>query len=121
VGWVYQNVLMRWRREFRQAPGNAFPGHGQRRWSEGRVAELERKSGQQEVRLIEGVFAAHRRTAKGGHRLIFTYVHQSVDCVELPEHVVVIGKSHHEFWRCRLSNRSHLPELPGQDAHVCSP
>jgi transposase len=40
---VNPNVLQRWRREFRQAPGNAFPGNGQRRWSEGRVAELERK------------------------------------------------------------------------------
>src|SRR5579872_2250638 len=44
---VNPNVLHRWRKEFRQGPGNAFPGHGQRRWSEGRVAELERKIGQQ--------------------------------------------------------------------------
>ena len=43
---VNTNVLQRWRREFRQTPGNAFPGNGQRRWSEGRVAELERKIGQ---------------------------------------------------------------------------
>jgi hypothetical protein len=28
------------------APGNAFLGHGQRRWSEGCIAELERKIGQ---------------------------------------------------------------------------
>lgn len=32
---VNPNVLQRWRREFRQAPANAFPGNGQRRWSEG--------------------------------------------------------------------------------------
>ena len=32
------NVLRRWRKEFRQGPGNAFPGQGQRRWSEGRIA-----------------------------------------------------------------------------------
>jgi len=32
-------------------PGNAFPGQGQRRWSEGRVAELERKIGQQAVEI----------------------------------------------------------------------
>src|SRR3990172_6583376 len=44
---VNPNVLQRWRREFRQGPGNAFPGLGQRRWAEGRVAELERKIGQQ--------------------------------------------------------------------------
>jgi transposase-like protein len=46
---VSPNVLHRWVREFRQAPGNAFPGQGQRRWSEGRVVELERKIGQQTV------------------------------------------------------------------------
>ena len=40
---VSPNVLHRWRREFRQGPGNAFPGNGKDRWSEGRVAELERK------------------------------------------------------------------------------
>ena len=48
---VSPNVLHRWRREFRQAPGNAFPGQGQRRWSEGKVAELERKIGQQAVEI----------------------------------------------------------------------
>ena len=48
---VNPNVLRRWRREFRQAPGNAFPGNGQQRWSEGRVAELERKIGQQVVEI----------------------------------------------------------------------
>jgi transposase-like protein len=48
---VSRNVLHRWVREFRQAPGNAFPGQGQRRWSEGKVAELERKIGQQTVEI----------------------------------------------------------------------
>jgi transposase-like protein len=48
---VSPKVLHRWRREFRQAPGNAFPGQGQRCWSEGRVAELERKIGQQAVEI----------------------------------------------------------------------
>jgi transposase len=53
---VNPNVLHRWRREFRQGPGNAFPGHGQRRWSEGRMAELERKIGQQalEIDFLKG-------------------------------------------------------------------
>jgi hypothetical protein len=63
---VNPNVLQRWRREFRQALGNAFPGNGQRRSSEGRVAELERKIGQQvvEIDFLKGcVLAAHRRTA----------------------------------------------------------
>src|SRR5260370_27865525 len=44
---VNPNVLHRWRREFRQGPGNVFPGNGKQRWSEGRIAELERKGGQQ--------------------------------------------------------------------------
>jgi transposase-like protein len=48
---VNPNVLHRWRREFRQGPGNAFPGQGQRRWSEGRIAELERKIGQQTLQI----------------------------------------------------------------------
>ena len=44
---VNPNVLHRWRREFRQGPGNPFPGLGKRRWEEGRVPQLERKIGQQ--------------------------------------------------------------------------
>ena len=53
---VNPNLLHRWRKEFRQGPGNAFPGHGQRRWSEGRIAELERKIGQQtlEIDFLKG-------------------------------------------------------------------
>ena len=53
---VNPNVLHRWRREFRHGPGNAFPGNGTRRWSEGRVAELERKVGQQalEIDFLKG-------------------------------------------------------------------
>ena len=53
---VNPNVLHRWRREFRQGPGNAFPGNGKPRWSEGRVAELERKIGQQalEIDFLKG-------------------------------------------------------------------
>ena len=53
---VNPNVLHRWRREFRQGPGNAFPGNGKQRWSEGRIAELERKIGQQalEVDFLKG-------------------------------------------------------------------
>ena len=48
---VDPNVLHRWRREFRQGVGNAFPGNGKQRWSEGQIAELERKVGQQELEL----------------------------------------------------------------------
>jgi hypothetical protein len=37
--------------EFRHGPGNAFPGNGKQRWPEGRIAELERKIGQQTVEI----------------------------------------------------------------------
>ena len=53
---VNPNVLHRWRREFRDGPGNAFSGSGKRRWEEGRVAQLERKIGQQalEIDFLKG-------------------------------------------------------------------
>ena len=53
---INPNVLHRWRREFRQGPGNAFPGLGKRRWEEGRVSQLERKIGQQtlEIDFLKG-------------------------------------------------------------------
>ena len=48
---VNPNVLHRWRREQQQGPGNVFPGNGRRRWPEGRIAELERKVGQQALEI----------------------------------------------------------------------
>ncbi len=54
---VNPNVLHRWRREFRHGPGNAFPGNGKQRWSEEtKVAQLERKVGQQtlEIDFLKG-------------------------------------------------------------------
>jgi transposase len=53
---VNPNVLHRWRREFRDGPGNAFSGTGNRRWEENRVAQLERKIGQQtlEIDFLKG-------------------------------------------------------------------
>lgn len=53
---VNPNVLHRWRREMREGPGNVFSGHGKQRWSDGRVAELERKVGQQtlEIDFLKG-------------------------------------------------------------------
>src|ERR1043166_6728071 len=48
---VNPNLLHRWRREFREGTGNAFPGNGKQRWSEGRLAELERKIGQQTLEI----------------------------------------------------------------------
>ena len=53
---VNPNVLHRWRREFRRGPGNPFSGNGRPRWSDGRIAELERKVGQQalEIDFLKG-------------------------------------------------------------------
>ena len=49
---VNPNTLYRWQKEFREGPGNAFPGTGIRRW----VAKLERKVGQQtlEIDFLKG-------------------------------------------------------------------
>jgi transposase len=53
---INPNVLHRWRKEFRHGPGNAFPGVGKRRWDETKVAQLERKVGQQtlEIDFLKG-------------------------------------------------------------------
>jgi transposase-like protein len=65
---VNRNLLHRRRREFRQAPGNAFPGNGQRRWSEGKIAELERKIGRQavEIDFSKGVCSASKNSGAAG-------------------------------------------------------
>ena len=36
---INPNLLHRWRREFRQGPGNVFPGERKRRWEETPTAE----------------------------------------------------------------------------------
>ena len=53
---INANVLHRWRKEFRHGPSNAFPGVGKRRWDETKVAQLERKVGQQalEIDFLKG-------------------------------------------------------------------
>ena len=48
---INPSLLHRWRKEFRHGPGNAFPGVGKRRWDETKVAQLERKVGQQAVEI----------------------------------------------------------------------
>jgi transposase-like protein len=48
---VDPNVLHRWRREFREGPGNAFPGLGNKRWDDTQQAKLERKIGQQTLEI----------------------------------------------------------------------
>src|ERR1700675_1835864 len=76
---VNPSVLHRWRREIRQGPGNAFPGNRKQRWSEGPIADLERKIGQQasdiaflkgclqrieEQRMLQAVSGNPRSTAR---------------------------------------------------------
>ena len=53
---INPNPLHRWRKEFRHGPGNAFSGPGKRRWEEPRIAQLERKVGQQtlEIDFLKG-------------------------------------------------------------------
>src|ERR1700676_1867452 len=53
---VNPSVLHRWREEFRQEPGKAFPGSGRRGTEPERVAQLERKIGQQalEIDFLKG-------------------------------------------------------------------
>jgi transposase len=46
---VNPNVMHRWRREFRQGPGNAFRGNGSSAGA--KIAELERKIGQQTLEI----------------------------------------------------------------------
>lgn len=53
---VNPNLLQRWRQEFRVSPGSAFPGKGRGRAEPDRVAQLERKIGQQtlEIDFLKG-------------------------------------------------------------------
>lgn len=48
---VRDTVLSRWRQEFRESPATAFPGIGHARSEPDRVAQLERKIGQQAVEI----------------------------------------------------------------------
>jgi len=48
---INPNLLHRWRRDFQQAPEHAFLGWGKNRPDENRVAELERKIGQQSLEI----------------------------------------------------------------------
>jgi transposase-like protein len=53
---VNPNLLQRWRQEFHAWPGSAFPGKGRGRAEPDRVAQLERKIGQQtlEIDFLKG-------------------------------------------------------------------
>jgi len=43
---LYPQLVLRWRREYRADPINAFGGHGNPSTAETKIAELERKIGQ---------------------------------------------------------------------------
>jgi len=53
---VNPSVLHRWQQEYRQEPKKAFPGSGRRGTEPDRVAQLERKIGQQalEIDFLKG-------------------------------------------------------------------
>jgi transposase-like protein len=53
---VNPGLLHRWREEFQHEPGKAFPGSGRRGAEPDRVAQLERKIGQQalEIDFLKG-------------------------------------------------------------------
>jgi transposase len=48
---INPNLLHRWRKDFQESPGHAFPGLGKKRADENRVAELEQKIGQQALEI----------------------------------------------------------------------
>ena len=48
---INPSLLHRWRRDFQQSSEQAFPGLGKKRADENRVAELERKIGQQALEI----------------------------------------------------------------------
>ena len=56
--------------------------------------------------LLTSLTMGEDGNSERGHRLIFNYTYQTVDGVQLPEHVAVIRESHHEVWRYRLSGCS---------------
>ena len=53
---VHPNLVQRWCQEFREGPASAFPGAGKRRVEPDRLAQLERKIGQQalEIDFLKG-------------------------------------------------------------------
>jgi len=56
--------------------------------------------------LLTSLTVGDGGNSEQGHRLTFSYTYQTVDGVELPEHLVVSRESHHEVWRYTLSGCS---------------
>ena len=69
---VHTTELYRWRRELEEHGERAFPGVGRKRAEEGRIAELERKIGQQTLaidflkRALQPVEEQRRLRARDG-------------------------------------------------------
>jgi transposase len=99
---VNPNVLHRWRREFRMAPGNVFPGAGKRRCDETEKAKLEGKIGQQtlEIDFLIRVLATHRGAADVAGLEWKTVVYQHIQQEVRGETVMSIE------WLCVLANVS---------------
>lgn len=51
---INPNLLHRWWKQFRRGPGNVFPWCGKAGWDEAKVAQLERKVGQQALEISKG-------------------------------------------------------------------
>lgn len=56
--------------------------------------------------LLSSLTMGEDGNSEMGHRLIYSFTYQTVNGVELPEHVVLIRESHHEVWRYTLSDCS---------------
>jgi hypothetical protein len=54
--------------------------------------------------LLTSLTMGEDGNSKRGHRLIYTYTYQTINGVQLPEHVAVVRESHHEVWRYKLSD-----------------
>ena len=63
---VNPNVLHRWRREFRQGPGNVFPGNGKQRWSEALEIDFLKGCLQriEEQRMLQALNGSPRSTGR---------------------------------------------------------
>src|SRR3954463_9528154 len=101
------SVLHRWRRGFQQGPEHAFPGLGKKRADENRVAELERKIGQQALeidflkRCLQRIEEQRMLQALTGKPLSTNRSRQEMSSAELPiEHMCALaGVSRRGFYR----------------------
>jgi transposase len=121
---VNPNVLHRWRPEIRQGPGYVFPGQEKQRWAEGRVAELERKIGQQALEIDFWKAACSASRNSGCCRLdwksaVYRKVQEEVKAERglTIERVVELGRvSRSGFYRFEDAPRGLDPDMDLRDA-----